>query len=421
MVVEIMGKRKLIMAIEETQKRIEECLSSEELRLNETAFTRQRSLGAKRILHMLLHRIYKTLQLHLDNYYEKIGEAPVSRQALSKARKYLNPEYVRGFADMTAEIAAKDDTMPSYEGMHLIAIDGADVALENTPELKAEFGCSGPKKDAATALCSIAYGPLDHVIYDSRLDRYDKDERDLAKAHVVRLKKLGLNGSLLLFDRWYPSAEFIGFLYENGFPFIMRVRRKWNLEADLEKTQGWITVAHDGKSYPVRVLKIKLSTGEVETLVTSLNQKQLPIRKAGALYFERWKVETAYDLIKSKLQLENFSGKTGVSVLQDFYATMYLANIAAFAAEEADDRISDADRGKNLKYRRQANRNRTIAKLRDVFLCLIMEPDADLRNAMLDKLVASISRYPVPVVPGRSPNRKTPRKKRFYMAKKSVV
>ena len=54
---------------------------------------------AKRILHMLLHRIYKALQLHLDNYYDKIGEVPVSRQALSKARKHINPEYVRGIAD----------------------------------------------------------------------------------------------------------------------------------------------------------------------------------------------------------------------------------------------------------------------------------------------------------------------------------
>jgi len=25
---------------------------------------------------------------------------------------------------------------------------------------------------------------LDHVIYDCRMDRYDKDERDLAKQHV---------------------------------------------------------------------------------------------------------------------------------------------------------------------------------------------------------------------------------------------
>jgi hypothetical protein len=322
---------------------------------------------------------------------------------------------------MTAELAAKDGTAPGYAGMRLIAVDGSGVALENTPELKEAFGCSGPNKDVATALCSIAYGPLDHVVYDCRFDRYDMDERDLAKAHVKRLLELGLGGSLLLFDRWYPSAEFISFLYENGFHFVMRARRKWNLDADLEKTQGWISVTHDGKSYSVRVLKVKLPTGEIETLVTSLHQKQLPIRKAGALYFERWKVETAYDLIKSKLQLENFSGKTKVSVLQDFYATIYLANLVAFAVEEADVRIADADQGNNLKYHRQANRNYTIAKLRDIFLRIIVEPDEGVRDAMLEKMLASITRHPVPIVPGRSPKRKHPRKKRFFIAKKSVV
>lgn len=218
-----------------------------------------------------------------------------------------------------------------------------------------------------------------------------------------------------------PFRGIYQFSVRKWIPVCHAGTEKWNLEADLEKTQDWITIAHNGKAYPVRVLKVKLSSGEVETLVTSLNQRQLPLRKAGALYFERWKVGTAYDLIKSKLQLENFSGKTGVSVLQDFYATIYLANIAAFAAREADDRISNADRGENLKYCRQANRNRTISKLRDIFLCLIMEPNADLRNAMLEKMVTSIARYPVPVVPGRSPIRKSPRKKRFYMAKKSVV
>ena len=107
--------------------------------------------------------------------------------------------------------------------------------------------------------------------------------------------------------------------------------------------------------------------------------------------------------------------------MQDFYATIYLANVAAFAAEEADKRISDADRDKELKYPRQANRNRAIAKLRSIFLCLIMEQDADLRDAMLDKLVVSIAERPVSVVPDRSPLRKPPRKKRFHMAKKSVV
>ena len=43
-------------------------------------------------------------------------------------------------------------------------------------------------------------------------------------------------------------------------------------------------------------------------------------------------IKTAYDTLKSKFQLENFSGKTEVSVLQNFYATVYLAGLAAICA-----------------------------------------------------------------------------------------
>lgn len=416
-----MRKESASMAFGKSGGKIEVCLSDDKLRLTETAFTRDRCLGAKRILQMILFRIYRALQLHLDDYYAQTGDPSVSKQAFSKARKNLNPEYVREFFDMTAEIAAEDDTLDTYRGMRLIAIDGSDAALENTEELKDSFGCSGPKKNAATALCSVAYGPLDHVIYDCRIDRYEKDERELAKQHVERLCELGLRVSLLLFDRWYPSAEFIAFLYENGFPFVMRARSKWNLKADNVETDDLISITHNGKTYPVRVMKIFLPTGEIETLLTSLDQEQLPLSDAGALYFKRWGVETSYDLLKSKLQLENFSGKTAVSVRQDFYATMYLANMTAFVAGAADELITINDQGKNLKYPRRASRNRTIYKLRQDFLRLLMEPHPVVRYAMLSRIVAAIAEKPVSVVPGRSPPHKFPRNKRFPMAKKSVV
>lgn len=349
---------------------------------------------------MILLRIYHSLQLCIESYFEKLDEPPVTKQAFSKARKFLNPAYVRQFADKTSEIAAKDETKITYNGMPLIAIDGSDIALENTFELKQEFGCSGSKKNAATALASIAFDPFNHAIYDCQIERYETDERTLAKEHVKRLLELNMAGSLLLFDRWYPSAEFISFLYEQGFHFVMRVRGKFNKEADAVKTEDWIHLTHNAKRYPVRVLKVTLSTGEVETLITSLNKNQLPIDKVGELYFERWKVETAYDLLKSKLELENFSGKTKVSVLQDFYATIYMANLISFAAEEADMLIVKSDEGKNLKYKRKANRNRCISKFREKFIKILL---SDLRNygVLLDKLIADIAKYPVAIVPER--------------------
>ncbi len=155
---------------------------------------------------------------------------------------------------------------------------------------------------------------------------YATDERDLAIRHMERLTELGLTGSLLLLDRWYPSKAFLAQTLNLGFSFVMRVRETWNLEVD--KTQGKVTISHDGHVFSIRVLKIRLSSGETETLLTNLNQKQLPIRNAGELYLKRWGIETAYDTLKSKFQLENFSGKTVVSVYQDFYAAVYLAGLA---------------------------------------------------------------------------------------------
>jgi len=205
---------------------VETCESSADLRLKETAFTRKRKLGAKNILRILLQRLADSLQLALDTYYDFLQEDPVSKQAFSKAWINLNPEYVRKFADGIAEIHAADSSAPTYAGMRLIAIDGTDIALENSPALKEAFGCSGPGKDAATVLGSLAYGPLDHAIYDCQLTPYATDKRDLAIKHMARLAELGLTGSLLLFDRWYPSKAFTAHTLNAGFSFVMRVREK---------------------------------------------------------------------------------------------------------------------------------------------------------------------------------------------------
>jgi hypothetical protein len=416
-----MNKKTGQAMVDMTKMKLENCEESKDLRTKEEAFTRKRCLGAKNLLMIILHKICAPLQIEIDKFFDWLQQRAVTKQALSKARKNLNPEFVRQFADGTAQLLAQDDTMPCYEGMRLIAIDGTDVALENTPELKKAFGCSGPNKDAATALASLAFGPLDHAIYDFRIDRYDKGERDLAKMHVERLTELGLGGSLLLFDRGYPSAAFITFLRERGFHFLMRVRGKWNLEADRVKTQEWINVNYEDKTYAVRVMKIELPAGEKETLLTSLKEEQLALEEAGKLYFKRWGIEGANDFIKSKLELENFSGKTEHAVLQDFFATIFIANLALASATLADEEIAASDKDKDLKYKRQANRNRAISKLRECFFTMITEPDRDIRMGIFDRLIARIAEHPLPIIPGRSAPRKAPRRKRFYMAKKSVM
>ncbi len=93
---------------------------------------------------------------------------------------------------------------------------------------------------AATALGSVAYGSLDHAVYDSQIAPYATDERDLAKLHMARLLELGLEGSLLLFDRGYPSQELIAYILRGGFSFAMRVRQKWALAVDAIDREGML-------------------------------------------------------------------------------------------------------------------------------------------------------------------------------------
>ena len=144
------------LAANMTQNHLNYCRNDPDLRLKSSAFTRKRKLTAKRILMILLHRLAYSLQLGIDSFFEHFEEEAVSKQAFSKARANLNPKFVRKFADGIAEIHAQDPDAPSWCGMRLIAIDGTDIALENSAELKKVFGCSGPKGDAATALGSMA-------------------------------------------------------------------------------------------------------------------------------------------------------------------------------------------------------------------------------------------------------------------------
>lgn len=238
---------------------------------------------------------------------------------------------------------------------------------------------------------------------------------------MARLKELGLSGSLLLLDRCYPSKQFIVYTLDAGFSFVMRVRRKWNLDVDAVDGDGWVSLCHDGRTLRIRVIKVALSSGEIETLLTNLTEELLPSAEAGELYFKRWGIETAYDTLKSKLQLENFSSKTEVGVKQDFYATVYLMGFAEICAAEATCSIETADQGKNLKHKRKANMNRTINALRNDFWRILLENDPQVRRDLFDRLCRHIARFPEPVRPGRSHYRSAHRNKRFPVTKKSVL
>lgn len=80
----------------------------------------------------------------------------------------------------------------------------------------------------------------------------------------------------------------------------------------------------------LRVVKLTLDDGTRETLLTTRrNPTEVPSDEFQGLYAKRWSREGHDDVLKNILEIENFTGKSALSVRQDFYATVLTNNIRA--------------------------------------------------------------------------------------------
>ena len=391
------------------------------------SFTRRRLLTIWRIIVIILRCSPCGLQMRLDDYYGGIGckEEVVSKQAFSKARGKLDPGIVKGSFEVTTKTMTECEDLEYYKGKYrLCATDGSDASLDNAAELLEHFGGSGRNKDCATAMVSLCYDPLNNIILDGGIYPYNTCEREAARKHFTAVSALpkpqGVT-DLYIFDRYYPSKEFFAEMIDNGMCFLMRVRRKFNVEFDGVKRNGAVKFAVNGKNYQVRVFKITLESGEEEILVTNLLSSDLSRREVGELYFKRWGIEVKFDSLKNKLELENWSGRRSITVYQDFWAKLDLANTIAALEFATNDVIEEASEHKDNKYAQTTNENRLVSKFCDAYIELLAIDNPYKRLALFDELVADISKRPVEVKPDRNVERKTPRKKKFCDRRKRAL
>lgn len=390
-------------------------------------FTRNRKLTCTRLLMLILSGVHTSMQLAIDDFYEKINhkEDTVSKQAVSKARTNLDPDIIKEMFKITVKETCKCSDLELYNKKYrLCAIDGSDIALDNAKDLKEYFGCSGSAKNATTAMCSVAYDPLNNLILDASLNPYKTDERTAAREHIAVISALPKKRkiqNLYVFDRGYPSREFFAELIDGKENFLMRVRTKFNLEFDKVTRDENINFVRDGKNYSVRVIKVTIETGEIETLVTNLPEKDLPYNEAGDLYFERWAIETKFSSLKNKLELENMSGRRPVTVFQDFWATLDMANTIACFEYMTDEVIAERTANSNNKYAQTTNENRLIHKLSRKYIEVLTQNNSAKRQKLFDELVEDIAKRPVEIKPDRKTKRKIPRKMKFCDRYKSVT
>jgi hypothetical protein len=355
----------------------------------------------------------------LERFFPRIGEGGVTmkQQSFSEARQKLKWEAIQEIFDLCVKNIYEGYT-EHWHKYRVLAIDGSKVALPIDDELKAVFGTYGKGNKAVTGQASILYDIYEHVVVDALLEPIATDERTLAMRHIEKLVKMPSFGKeLVIFDRGYPSNEHIKALCDKKITFLMRVRRKFNLAIDTAMNHDFKMLLGEGTSdeTKVRVIKVELDSGETETLMTNLFNKRLGESDFKELYFKRWPVETEYDELKNKLSIENFSGRTETAVRQDFYAAMYLTNLATAFWWEAQEAVDEEHKGKNNKYEYRVNVNHEIGVLKDKLITAVLEEDDNKRQKIFDVINQLLISRTVPVRPNRKVERRPPRDQKYYM------
>lgn len=350
----------------------------------------------------------------------------------------LNEELVKGFYS--------DGDYEKFKEYRLLAIDGTRIQLPNRKSIIEEFGLAeNGGKTIPMAMSSTAYDVLNQIVVNTYLEKYKTDERTLADRHLDKIRELTpAVKDIILMDRGYPSLYLFAKMMILGLDFVVRCNdtsfikevrefaqsketdkiievelttesRKYN--AALQKLEG------KPDRLKLRVVKIKLTSGLTEYLISSLIDKtKITKNDFNELYNFRWGEETYFNFQKNVLEVENFSGRTPETIRQDYYAKILSSNIGSLMIEEAQEEVDEqTSKNDQLKYDRyKVNRSVATGIFKDELIELLLSPE-DHWEYRYNKLVEKIKKFTIPVIPNRQFERKPRLFKNFFLKRRKVI
>lgn len=379
-------------------------------------------------------------QDELDNFFKamnhlEVAERIVSKGALTKARKKLKYQaFIELNEHMTSHYYSYFPTA-SWYGFNLMAVDGSTLRLPDEPEIIEHFGVWNVKKGerpCPKARISQMFDVINRVTVDALIKPKKDGERELAAFHFLKL----MPNDLILLDRGYPAFWLFKLIMTMGASFCARVSctkwkviRKFYHSGQQERIvklyptslsiRKCAEMGFDKDPIKVRLIRVELSTGETEILITSLtDMDKYPQNIFAGLYHLRWPVEEDYKTMKCRLQLENFSGKSVLSVYQDFHAKVFSKNFTAIIANTTKDEIEKLSEHRNFQY--QINFAQALSKMKHTIVLLFTRPIEKVK-LLITKLQKIYFQTVEQVRPGRKYKRKHKVKlKKFHFAYKPI-
>jgi hypothetical protein len=400
-------------------------------------FTRERQLTFPLVMLFVLQRTVKSIQRHLHEFLDQLAQGeifePVTSGAVTHARAKLKDT---AFIELNQScvlptVYSQEHPIRRWRGHRLVGIDSSLVRLPDSEELGEIFGWKeAANQHGATgtrypeARLSVVYDLLNRVGLDTRLEPSTVGEAALATEQLQYLQP----GDVAINDRGFTGYVYLALVLQRGAHFISRcstgsflaAQELFRLNRGNQSRIVWLHAPPEQKAecgrlglptqMKVRFVSLRLPSKELEVLVTSLlDEQSYPTQEFLTVYHWRWGHETFHLMLKGRLEMENFSGRTTEAVQQEVQAAVLLANLESLLTEPTQCALDEQSTPEGQT--RQVNRSISYHALKHELLDLLYQDVP--APVVLAKLMSFFKGNPV----ARRPDRKAPprrRKPSFY-------
>jgi len=413
-------------------------------RVRQQDFTRDCQLTFPVMMLFVLQKTVKSIQKHLHEFLEplSVGAAfqTLTPGAVTHARAKLKPS---AFVELNQAVVlpmVSEQHFPlrRWHGHRLFGHDSSLLRLPNTEELADEFGLvqvTNQQGDTGTAYpqgrMSVLYDLLNQIGVDARLESSRVGEVSLAIEQAAHVPA----GDIVINDRGFTGFRYLAEHVHRGVHVVGRCSSGSFLTAQelfrLDRAgRSVITRLYAPKEeraelkrlglpleLKVRFVSVRLPEGLWEVLVTTLlDEREYRTEEFLDLYHRRWGHETFYNRLKSRLDLENFSGQTVEAVRQDFHAAVLLCNLERLLTQPAAAAVAQACAAH--QHAKRVNRADSYHALKDQVLELLYSDIPAQR--VIGKLQRLFVSNPVSVRAERKVPRRKPSFHRSYHFQRNV-
>lgn len=369
----------------------------------------------------MLNALNGSIQSELSRFFNVIDDSYLSTKSVStaafcKARMKLSHRAFIELNDTLVSTFYDVANTEKWNGHRLLAVDGSVTQLPVSNELINYYGKTCSRVAMPLVRLSQLYDVKNNITLDLQVSNYAIGERDIALKHLNKAQQ----GDLIVYDRGYPAVWLYQHHQNRQIDFCMRIVHSSNIVKAFLQSEKYSDVVDfsciekslkrctkdkiSTEPIQLRLVRVDLSSGATEVLVTSLIDEQAyPTSQFADLYHQRWGIEEDYKVLKSRLNIENFSGVSVEGVLQDLHAKLLTKNLAAVIIHDAQRKIIACKKDKLYAYK--VNFTFAINQLKDNVIRFMMKMDGiKLYELLRDKISKNLSAI--------RPNRKFTRKDR---------